>query len=118
MPSALETLIGRIPDEQLRADIRAAVGDLRKVTDFGLVFEAHIPETVRLPHHSIRRGIKVTRRDAADKAMFEVVSVNKTTATIRRLRHPDGSVLSRQEAAEVEAEKVALPSLVALAEFG
>jgi adenine-specific DNA-methyltransferase len=117
MPSALDTLIGRIADEQLRDDIRAAVSDLRKVTDFGLVFEAHIPETVRLPHHSIRRGIKVTLRDLADQSMFEVVSVNKTTATIRRLRRPDGSAMSREHEAEVQHEKVALSSVVALAEF-
>ena len=118
MPSALDTLIGRITDEQLRSDVRAAVRDLRKVTDFGLVFEAHIPETVQLPHHSIRRGIKVTLRDLVDQSMFEVVSVNKATATIRRLRHPDGSALSPQDAAEVQPETVALSSLVALAEFG
>jgi adenine-specific DNA-methyltransferase len=118
MPSALDTLIGRITDEQLRADIRAAVSDLRKITDFGLVFEAHLPETVRLPHHSIRRGVKVTLRDLADQSMFEVVSVNDGTATIRRLRHPDGSALSRQEATEVENQKSPLSSLVALAEFG
>jgi adenine-specific DNA-methyltransferase len=108
MPSVLHTLIGRIADEQLRADLRTAVADLRKVTDFGLVFEAHLPETVRLPHHSIRRGTKVTLRDVSDQSMFEVVSVNTTTATIRRLRHPDGSALSRQQAAEVENEKFPL----------
>src|SRR5437016_5153396 len=118
MPSALDTLIGRITDEQLRADIRAAMRDLRKVTDFGLVFESHIPETVRLPHHSIRRGTKVTLRDLTDQSMFEVVSVDKTAATIRRLRHPDGSVLSRRDAAEVQGVQFALSELVALAEFG
>ncbi len=118
MSSALDTLIGRIADEQLRADIRAAVSNLRKITDFGLVFEAHIPETVRLPHHSVRRGIKVTLRDSTDQSMFEVVSVKKPTATIRRLRHPDGSALSRQEAAEVDNQTFPLSSLVALAEFG
>src|SRR5207244_1412575 len=105
MPSTLDTLVGRVADEQLRADLRAAVSDLRKVTDFGLVFEAHIPETVRLPHHSIRRGIKVTFRELTDQSMFEVVSVNKTTAIVRRLRQPDGSALSRDETAEVKGEK-------------
>jgi adenine-specific DNA-methyltransferase len=118
MPSALDTLIGRIADEQLRADIRAAVSDLRKVTDFGLVFEAHIPETVRLPHHSIRRGVKVTRRDLTDQSMFEVAAVNKTAATIRRLRHPDGVKLAGDDKAGGQPEKVAVSSLVALAEFG
>src|SRR5437867_13447579 len=100
MPSALDTLIGRIADEQLRTDVRADVKDLRKVTDFGLVFEAHIPETIRLPHHSIRRGIKVTLRDVTDQSIFEVVSVSKSAVMIRRLRHPDGSAVSRSEAAD------------------
>ena len=118
MPSTLDTLIGRIPDDQLRADIRAAVSDLRKITDFGLVFEAHIPETVRLPHHPIRRGTKVTLRDLEDQSIFEVVSLDKTSAAIRRLRHPDGSRLSQQEAAEQTSEKVPLSSLVAVTEFG
>src|SRR5439155_5992867 len=108
MPSALDTLIGRIADEQLRADLRAAVSDLRKVTDFGLVFEAHIPETVRLPNHSIRRGTKVTLRELTDQSMFEVASINKAAATIRRLRNPDGSALSTQEEERVRDEEVAL----------
>ena len=118
MPSALDTLIARIADGQLRADLRAAITDLRKVTDFGLVFEAHIPETVRLPQHSIRRGVKVTLRDLTDQSTFEVVSVNNNIATIRRLRHPNGSVLSRQDEGGIQLEKVALSSVVALAEFG
>jgi adenine-specific DNA-methyltransferase len=118
MPSTLDTLIGRIADDQLRADLRAAITDLRKVTDFGLVFEAHLPETVRLPHHSIRRGVNVTLRDLTDQSMFEVVSVNKDMATIRRLRHPEGSALSRQDEAQGQLEQVTLSSLVALAEFG
>jgi adenine-specific DNA-methyltransferase len=83
MPSALNTLIDRIADGQLRADVRAAVSDLRKVTDFGLVFEAHIPETLRLPHHSIHRGMKVALRDVSNQSMFRVISVGKITATIR-----------------------------------
>jgi adenine-specific DNA-methyltransferase len=102
MPSALNTLIDRIADGQLRADVRAAVSDhLRKVTDFGLVFEAHIPETLRLPHHSIHRGMKVALRDVSDQSMFRVISVGKITATIRRLRHEDGSPLSSSEEAFV-----------------
>jgi adenine-specific DNA-methyltransferase len=118
MPSTLDTLIGRVTDPSLRRELREAVTDLRRITDFGLVFEAHLPETVRLPHHRLRRGVKVTFKSANDQSMFEVLSVNKSTATIRRLRHPDGSALSKDEAAEVEDEKHPLQSLVALAEFG
>jgi len=104
MGSTFDKLIGRITDDQLRTELRAAVADLRKVTDFGLVFEAHLPETVRLPHHPIRRGIKVARRDSTDQSMFDVVGLSKTTSTIRRVRRPDGTALSPQERAEVKAE--------------
>jgi adenine-specific DNA-methyltransferase len=117
MGSTFDKLIGRITDDQLRTELRAAVADLRKVTDFGLVFEAHLPETVRLPHHPIRRGIKVARRDSTDQSMFYVVSVGKTTSTIRRVRRPDGTALSPQEGGEVTKEKVPSESLVAIAEF-
>jgi adenine-specific DNA-methyltransferase len=95
MGSTLDTLIGRVADEQLRIELRAAASELRKVTDFGLVFEAHQPETVRLPHHTIRRGIKVTRKEATDQSIFEVIEVDDGTVTIRRVRHPDGSAISK-----------------------
>ena len=118
MPSRLDTLVGRVADPQLRDELRTAVDDLRRITDFGLVFEKHLPETVRLPHHSIRRGIKVTRRDLTDHSLFEVIAVNKSTATIRRLRHADGSAVSRDEARDTPKETAPIADLVALAEFG
>lgn len=118
MNSTFDTLIGRIADDHLRTELRAAAADLRKITDFGLVFEAHLPETVRLHHHPIRRGAKVTYRDIADQSIFEVVSVDKTAVTLRRLRQPNGSALSRPEADAVEDKRAPLDLLVAVAEFG
>lgn len=76
MPSKLDTLIARVPDGQLRTELLAAAADLRRITDFGLVFERHVPETVRLPRLSIRRGIKVAYRDGNDKSLFEVIRVD------------------------------------------
>jgi len=104
MPSTLDTLIGRVADETLRSELRAAAAELRKITDFGLVFEAHLPETLRLPHHPIRRGIKVTGRATVDNSMFEVIAVDGATVTVRRLRQSDGVVVSEQEAGEVQDE--------------
>lgn len=118
MPSTLDTLVGRVTEPQLREELRDAIADLRRITDFGLVFESHLPETVRLPHHVIRRGIKVARSDVIDQSMFEVLALTKTTATIRPFRHPDGSALSREEAAQAPVQKVPLKQLVAIAEFG
>ena len=118
MTSTFGTLIGRVTDEQLRSDLRAAAADLRKITDFGLVFESHLPETVRLPHHPIRRGIKVTYRDSTDQSIYEVVSIDETATSVVRLRHPDGTSLSPEEAAQAEVEKAGPGVLIAVAEFG
>ena len=45
----IEDLIAQIPDERLRKGIAAEVKALKKTKKFGLVFEEHLPETVRLP---------------------------------------------------------------------
>lgn len=82
MGSTLDTLIGRVADEALRSELRAAAADLRKLTAFGLVFESHIPETGRLPHHPIPRGVKATYRDGTDGSIFEVVKVNGAKVTV------------------------------------
>lgn len=118
MASTLDTLIGQITDEHLRAELQAAASDLLRRTDFGLVYEAHLPETAGLPHHPIRRGVKVTDRDSSDQSMFEVLRSDKPTVTMRRVRRPDGAALTSLERDEVEDEKVKLDSLVVVAEFG
>jgi adenine-specific DNA-methyltransferase len=116
--STLEELIGRVGDKQLRTELQAAAAEFRKTTEFGLVFETHLPETVRLPHHPIRRGIKVARRDPSDKSMFEVVTVEEGTITVRRVRRPNGAAVSPLEASEVQDEHCPVDSIVAVAEFG
>lgn len=118
MGSIFDTLIRRVTDEQLRAELQAAAADLRKVRNLGLVFEAHLPETVRLPQHAIRRGIKVVPCDCTDQSIFEVVRVDKAMVSIRRLRYPDGVALTLQESAESRDEKIPRETLVAIAEFG
>lgn len=105
-------------DEGLRSELRAAAADLRKLTDFGLVFESHIPETVRLPHHPIRRGVKVTYRDGTDGSIFEVAKVNGAKVTMSRVRSADGAALSAQQRAELDDETAELEALVVIAEFG
>jgi hypothetical protein len=44
----IEDLVAQIPDERLKKAIGAEVRELKKNKKFGLVFEEHLPETVRL----------------------------------------------------------------------
>ena len=117
MASILDSLIARVADEQLRAELQSAVADMRKVTDYGLVFEAHLPETVRLPNQPIRRGVKVALRSGTDGSLFEVQEVDGDAVTIRRLCRPDSTTLSIQERTPLQNETVAATSLVTVADF-
>ena len=63
MADELDGLLGRVEDPALRADLRAHIDRLRAKRTFGLVFESHLPERVRLPEHPVRAGAKVALRD-------------------------------------------------------
>lgn len=51
----IEAPILQIPDERLKKAIGAAVKAIKKTKKFGLVFEDHLPETVRLAAQRILR---------------------------------------------------------------
>lgn len=91
MASVLDTLIARVADAQLRSELGAAAAELRRTTDFGLVFERHLPETLRLPRHTIRRGVKVAPVTSDDEETFEVVAIKNRTAKVRLIRDSDGA---------------------------
>jgi adenine-specific DNA-methyltransferase len=93
MRTELDVLLDKVDDPVLRADIRSQVERLRAKRTFGLVFESHLPERVRLPEHPMRVGVKVAYRENADCPAFEVVGINGETVTLRRVQNPDGSVL-------------------------
>ncbi len=118
MRSGLDVLLDKVADPALRADIRSQVDRLRAKRTFGLVFESHLPERVRLPEHEVRVGVNVAYRDNPASPAFEVLAVRGETVTLRKVRNPDGSVLSPQQAAEVTDESTRLDSLVVIADFG
>lgn len=80
----LDQLIGRITDEALRSRIAREVELLRGSRRFGLVFDRHLPESVRLPEHPIRKGVKVCLRDESSTESWRVAgftdSSRKTAA--------------------------------------
>jgi hypothetical protein len=58
----LEELIAQITDERLRKAVAAEVRELKKSKKFGLVFEGHLPETVRLPELAVNEHELVTKK--------------------------------------------------------
>ena len=84
--AAINDLITRIQDPELRMRIEKEVKDLTKQKKFGLVFENHIPEMTLLYDYPISRGCKVIRKSDDDKKLSEdilwmVMKINKGKAT-------------------------------------
>lgn len=103
--NVLDGLIARISDEDLKSTIAAELSILRETKQFGLVFERHFPENVRLISHPIRKGLRVQLRDSdADAMTWLVARVDGENAM---LIAPDGSQSSKP-----------VRELVAIREFG
>ncbi|WP_062894983.1 site-specific DNA-methyltransferase [Mycobacterium avium] len=69
----LDQLISRVPDESLRSHLAREVDLLRGSRHFGLVFDRHLPESVRLVDYPIRKGVRVSLRDESSTETWIVV---------------------------------------------
>ncbi|MBL8778275.1 MAG: hypothetical protein JNK12_20220 [Acidimicrobiales bacterium] len=118
MADELDGLLARVDDAALRADLRTHIDRLRSKRSFGLVFESHLPERVRLPEHPVRVGASVALRDDPKSATYEVLGVDAGRAAVRTVRHPDGSRLSPEEQAESVVEAHPVEDLVVISDFG
>ncbi|MGH8605159.1 MAG: DNA methyltransferase, partial [Gammaproteobacteria bacterium] len=76
----IEDLIAQIPDEILRKAIGWEVRTLKKTKKFGLVFEEHLPETVRLPRLPVRVGELVALKRESRNQVWRVKSIQKGIA--------------------------------------
>lgn len=86
--AAINDLIARIQDPELRLRMEKEVKELTKHKKFGLVFENHVPEMTLLYDYPISRGCKVIRKVDDDKKLtedilWEVVCVSRDVATCR-----------------------------------
>lgn len=102
--NVLDQLISRVDDETLRARLAHEVDLLRGSRRFGLVFDRHLPESVRLPDHPIRKGIRVALRDESSTETWVVDRFTDRTRDVAVLSGDGG------ERAAVE--------LVVVREFG
>ena len=105
MSREIDVLLSRVEDPSLRADLRTQFDRAASKRRFGLVFEDHLPERVRLPGHPVRSGVNVVlRADPGDNDLRHVTRVRNGKAT---LLAGDGTT-----------EQVAVDELVVVAEFG
>jgi adenine-specific DNA-methyltransferase len=82
MTNILDGLLGRVDDPALRHALTTEVDRLRSTKDFGLVFERHMPENVRLYSHPVRRGCRVQERATRGDTTWLVRRVNADSATL------------------------------------
>lgn len=78
----IEDLIAQIPDDRLKKAIGAEVRELKKNKKFGLVFEEHMPETVRLPNLEVKNGELVAKRNQSGNQLWRVKSIRRGIATL------------------------------------
>ena len=103
--AAINQLISRIQDPELRASIEAEVSKLSKQKKFGLVFEDHIPECTPLYELPIRVGSLVAKKSGSIDDLMKVTAINDDTATCLWQN-------------EEESVDLSVGELVAVARFG
>ncbi|MCB0909332.1 MAG: site-specific DNA-methyltransferase [Nocardioidaceae bacterium] len=80
--NVLDQLVGQISDAALRTRLAREIELLRGSRRFGLVFDRHLPESVRLPDHPIRKGVRVTLRDESTTSTWRVTRFTDTSHTV------------------------------------
>lgn len=92
--NVLDQLIGRIQDESLRTRLANEVELLRGSRRFGLVFDRHLPESVRLSDYPIRKGIRVALRDESIADTWTVERFTDRTREVAVLSGDGGERLA------------------------
>jgi adenine-specific DNA-methyltransferase len=72
--AAIEDLIKQVADPGLREQLAAEVARLKATKRFGLVFEEHLPELLRLPSLPARGGTRVLKKDEHGSMAYRVIS--------------------------------------------
>jgi adenine-specific DNA-methyltransferase len=93
----LDALVAQVEDETLRNRLDREIELLRGSRRFGLVFDRHLPESVRLPDHPVRKGVSVTLRDESqpDRA-WRVAGFTNSTREVAVLDGDGGEVATSQ----------------------
>lgn len=121
--ATINQLLDKIQNSELKAKLQLEVDKLQKQKRFGLVFEEHLPEATLLYEVEVRRGQKVTQKEAPLDKKFEVLSVQDGFATCIPLEESvenniklDSSQLSSNNTNLTEVFEV--DQLIPFADFG
>ena len=101
----LDALVAQVEDETLRSRLSREIELLRGSRQFGLVFDRHLPESVRLPEHPVRKGVRVALRD--ESVPGQAWRVIRFTDSSRKVAVLDG-----------DGGEVPVDELVVIREFG
>lgn len=111
--AAIEDLIKQIADTRLRDQLAVEVARLKSQKKFGLVFEEHLPELLRLPGMAARLGSRVLKKDDPRGVPYRVVAeVNGKRIKVRPEGGGDEDTIER--AAVVVARAFGEPMYPAL----
>lgn len=77
--SSLERYLAQIPDPTLRENLAREIAGMGRT--FGLVFERHHPEGIRLPKHRVKRGSKVIINTVKNSGYYRVARLAKDDGT-------------------------------------
>ena len=83
--SILDNAIANVTDPALRATLEREVDRLRGSRRFGLVFDRHLPESVRLVNHPIRKGVTVGLRDESSTDLWRVIGFTDSARSVALL---------------------------------
>ena len=84
----IEDLVRQASDERLRNELASEVRELKKQKHFGLVFEEHLPEMLRLPKVPIRVGNVVAPNDRSGSDVWRVLEITGKKAKCRQPLNP------------------------------
>jgi len=88
----IDVLLERVQDPDLRSKLAAEVAEMTAERKFGLVFERHLPEAIRIPDAPVRYGSTVQFRDG-DERLWQVKRVRgKVASLVRDDEEQDASV--------------------------
>ena len=107
----IEDLVEQIANESLRKAIASEVKILKKTKKFGLVFEEHLPETVRMPLLPVHPGELVALKREGGNRLWRVKAIHKGQATCEKVGDGTTDPKNMGETFEVE-------SLVVVRNFG
>src|SRR5690606_20329761 len=62
----IEELLSRVTDPELRAALAREIQKIKSNIRFGLVYEEHVPEVLKLPNLPVRPGVLATPDDDSD----------------------------------------------------